>query len=880
VFRASALQEWALREAIVQVADSNTPTPNSAPDLAKVPAQAGSSAWRDVWQLPTLLGAGLVLLGGAVYGFITKPKPNVMTDFSRAQDQIDEKRYADAVTTLNQRVLPVLSAGGLNREQEQGFYLMRARALALGQREAGVDRVENHENIVAEYERAERLGATLAAKDEMFIGDSLRALGELDKAAKRIVAIPDEYRDERILLLKRLIEQSLENKKDQALALELLGTMNDDVMLPAAERLWSLSRQAKLLLAQGYAEDAATRILRTMPRVMGEGDPKLKGEVLITLARAYIAQGDMLGAGVQLKNALAAVGEETAAAAEIYLLQGQVAQDLENHEEAREKYIKVIEGYEYSPFRAEALLGKAEVEARLVQQDRSAGSLEQALRDYELLVDSYESTVEKRPQLPPERVVQSLMARYREQFDTPDYRTALRVVALAERLYRPDDVPTDMLLALAESRRRIAEELLATDDGRGLRRLSQVDPTTQREARQLLLTSGEYYNRHADKVVQLDPRAYADSLWNAADCFDRAGDTREAIRAFQQFAGDFPSDPRQPEAKFRLGEAYRAEGEITLAEQVFRDLMIDQDGTGRAGPFADASYVPLAQTMLSDDKADNDAEAERLLREVVTGRIGGPGTERYREALRELGDYYYRTGRYEPAIERFEEYLTRSEGEPVGEDTILRPGPTLIKFKLGDSYRLSARGIEKALTAALPDSDARELRTIRGDRLARAAALFEQVSTELDARQHRSAFEDLCLRNSYFYRGDCAYDLADYETAIRHYEAARERYPKDPASLVAMTQIVSALIEQGETQRAIIANQRAKKFYESLPESVWDDPTLPLGKREWERWLAAQSNLADLADKQAQGKKSSADARPGEHAAGGDGQEASGAGGE
>lgn len=61
-----------------------------------------------------------------------------------------------------------------------------------------------------------------------------------------------------------------------------------------------------------------------------------------------------------------------------------------------------------------------------------------------------------------------------------------------------------------------------------------------------------------------------------------------------------------------------------------------------------------------------------------------------------------------------------------------------------------------------------------------------------------------------------AFDLKDYETAIRHYDAARERYPKDPASLVAMIQIVNAYIELGDTQRAQTANYRAKAFYDSL----------------------------------------------------------------
>jgi tetratricopeptide (TPR) repeat protein len=101
------------------------------------------------------------------------------------------------------------------------------------------------------------------------------------------------------------------------------------------------------------------------------------------------------------------------------------------------------------------------------------------------------------------------------------------------------------------------------------------------------------------------------------------------------------------------------------------------------------------------------------------------------------------------------------------------------------------------------------------------------------------------MRNSFFFRGDCAFELADFEEAIRQYDAARERYPRDPASLVALTQVVSALIEKGELDKARVANEKARKFYESLPESAWDDPALPMGKREWERWLASQTRLID-----------------------------------
>jgi tetratricopeptide (TPR) repeat protein len=108
----------------------------------------------------------------------------------------------------------------------------------------------------------------------------------------------------------------------------------------------------------------------------------------------------------------------------------------------------------------------------------------------------------------------------------------------------------------------------------------------------------------------------------------------------------------------------------------------------------------------------------------------------------------------------------------------------------------------------------------------------------------------LRLRNAAFFKADCAFDLGEYETSIRLYDAAKERYPRDAASLVAMVQIVAALLEQGKTQEAATANVRARKFYESLPESAWDDPSLPMSRRQWEQWLDAQTALAGTPETQ------------------------------
>jgi tetratricopeptide (TPR) repeat protein len=826
------------------------------------PAPASSSAWKDAWQGPVLAIGAAALIGAAAYAFITRPKHDVTIDFRNAESMMNDKAYAKALETLGQRVLPVLNKGGLTKEQEQGFYLMRARALYLGQREAGVDRKENHENIITEYTRATKVGAELAWQDTVYLLRTHVALQDFDKAAQLLTSIPDDQRDERIARTKDLIELSLAGKDGYGRALDLLTKLTADAALSNEDRLWALSRQAKLQVAQGYYEDAATRILRTLPRVMADASPDIKGDVLLTLARAYIGQSDLDGAKKQLASAIDAMGPSAEQLPEALVLSGQVAQQADDLEEAREKFASVLDGFERTPQRPAATLGLAEVESAMLLRERAGEPPERSLERYQTLVDGF-ADPEYKATFTKDSLAESLLARAAEQAEIGSHRTSLRFSTLARSLFDKGKVPADVLLMMAESRRALAEELLRPNTGKPdeLLSLDDVDPTTQREARELLLASAEDYREYGNLVVKDDAEAYAESLWSAGDSYDRAGATDEAIDAFRQFAGDFTADNRQPEAKFRLGQAYRSRGDAKLAEQVFRDLLVDRDGTGRAGPFSDAAYVPLAQTLLSDGDDTNDAEAVSLLEQVLSGRLGGTSTQRYRDALRELGDVHYAKAAYEKAAEKYDEFVQRVERaldqSLPGMDADALALPT-IRYRLADSLRLSTRALDRQLTLAMPDEDARKLRQLREQRLSRAAQLYETVCQELgDALAEGSrltTLEELMLRNAFFYRGDCAFDLADYEAAVRHYDAARERYPKDPAALVAMTQVVSAYLARGDHEKASIANLRAKQFYESLPESAWADPNLPMSKRDWERWLAAQQKLASVLASEAENK--------------------------
>ena len=284
-----------------------------------------------------------------------------------------------------------------------------------------------------------------------------------------------------------------------------------------------------------------------------------------------------------------------------------------------------------------------------------------------------------------------------------------------------------------------------------------------------------------------------------------------------------------------------------MSAAIYRELIADRTRGARdgVGVWADRSHVPLAQSLLLDGDTVNDVEAEDMLFAALDGRRGGPDRPEYRDALFELGRVFDRSGRHDLAVERLTELLERAPEDPRVLST---------KYRLADSYRKLAGRIEREIGETLRQSQVRTLQSERREHLAKAIRLFEEVRDGLGDKPAavRTALEDVHLRNAHFYLGDCAFDLGEHERAIAYYSASRNRYPRDPAVLVALIQIVNSYVEMGALLSARTANQRARDFYASLPDDVWNDPNLPMGRRDWERWLESSARLYDdLAQAQA-----------------------------
>jgi tetratricopeptide (TPR) repeat protein len=148
---------------------------------------------------------------------------------------------------------------------------------------------------------------------------------------------------------------------------------------------------------------------------------------------------------------------------------------------------------------------------------------------------------------------------------------------------------------------------------------------------------------------------------------------------------------------------------------------------------------------------------------------------------------------------------------------------------------------------AMPASEEQALEAMRERRLRRALELYERVRSDLELKdpRRRGELERAMLRNATFYRGDCAFDLGDYESAIKYYDTAAQRYGDEPGSLVAMVQIVNAYAALGKWREAETAHERARTRLEQLPEESWERSDVPMGRRHWERWLESSVMLEE-----------------------------------
>lgn len=807
---------------------------------------AGARPWararkalRASWPLLVLGLGAAALVSGIGIGLMSRPRPDLGVAIGEADRLIERGEYLAAIDILNERVRPLVGEAWVSAEDRGRYHLAVARGVYLGQLELGIREPLNDETVRREYLAAEDAGAALSPDDVVYLCDSYVNLGQEERAHSRVMKLSQSASPQRRTIMRRLVEHELSKASPEfGRAIEVLTSISGDPDMSLEDRAWSLARETEVRLGQGYVGEAVSRLLQGIMRLENAPAGAL-AELYALLGQAYYELGEYEDGIKQLERAAAILGKSEPLRARVETYLGMCEQSMGLLSEARDRYSATVEWSEGMPWQLASLLGLGETEGLL-------GRTEEAIDAYAIVVDALLAG-QTRPLVTPERVAASLLRQAEDRMAAEEPRAALRFVLRAEQLYSLESVPPGVLRTLAEAHRMLAERTIAESAAPGLgpaRQIESLDPATRETVQRHYVAAGGYFARHAGAVLLGDNEAYADSLWSAALAYDAGGDFERAISTFREYIEGVPDDPgatgrraTRAEARFRLGRAYQARGEYALAADVFAALLSDGELGVAVGQYGEDSCVPLARCYLADADESNDAEARRLLEEAISGRLGDEGSVYFHDALLELASLHHREGEWVEAVERLNEALERypdDEAAPV------------LRYRLADSRRQAAAAIEETLgRQAMPDAEVEALGSAREEHLREALRLFGVVCEELGREDPARMPESraIALRNACFFLGDCAFDLGDYEAAVRHYEAARERYAQDPASLVAMVQIVNAYVAMGLVDQARAANERARRFYASLTEDAWDDPYLPMSRADWERWLDSTAEL-------------------------------------
>ena len=793
---------------------------------------------RDLWPLP-VAAIGLALAIGGVVALTKKaPGPDHEGVLKDVTTLIERQQYTRALDMLNGPITKSIGVEGVEAGLRARYHALRAESLYLGGGDAAAADEEsgrtNRLNALKEFARAEELDpSVIDARRRGFIAQARLDMGQLDEALVEIEKLPAEESLRRIRLIRGAVGEIFAGPEAfHARAFELMEKLKTEPALAEEDRAWIVARRASAMLDDGNAEVAVDTLLPEIQRLESMKS-EWSGDLLLLLGRAYVELGRYATAREQLSRAEAnfVAGDERRGVIEA-LLAGIVQSDGEV-EDARDRFASVVERFVGTEAQALGMLGLAECEADL-------GRDQEAFEAYSKVI---QKIGESRSPLGVSAAAldASLSERHRARLQRREYDAALSYAKLIVRAYPEGQAPAEAVARLGRTYREKALRLMgrSEDDGDDTAWTSNdIDATTLEQARVMFEEAGKAYLVHSTKAVVIDPKMGSDSLWLAADSFDRAGDQGKAVELFGRFAQTHHDDDRVLQAKFRLARCFQAQNDYDTAVGILEGII-------RENPTADESIrarLPLAQCYLLRSRDADSERAEQLLMSMLDGRTFKPDAPQFKRALIELGQMYLRIGRPGDAAERLREAIERYPDAPER---------SRLEFDLADALRLSASQAEKQLKEAMPMAERTQITQRRQSQLHEAKALYESVRGALEKRdpQRLTPVQALLLRNAMFYRADCAFDLGDYEGAIRAYDAAAQRYADDPASLVAMVQIVNCYEALGKTREAQTAHTRAQMRLRELPDRAWEGAMTPMDRRHWERWLETSLRLEGAQDR-------------------------------
>lgn len=770
--------------------------------------RVNSSALANLWQFPLLL-LSLGLFGTAGYLFIDpRPGPTVEERIAIARKYLDNERPRAALQQLNE----VLTTEKLESTTQGRIHLMLAESVEMAQKEKNLNVPANHLRVIEQTRLALARGIEGDAKVFRRMAESYEALGKKKEALENYQKAMQLDPNKSLAMQRKVITMLLDSDDPYAAELpieEYLKYKN----LTNAERAWASGERAQMMIDQGKFLDAR-QLLNTALAM--EIDTVSAGALNYRIGYCAWKLGDHEESERYLRLAREQLQVRHPLDGDASLILGRILQGKNQPEEAIAFYDIVLQSHPSSSAAPSARLGRGICRIMLKQDEPGLADLDELVNQI-LRKESRKKYTEE--------ALAALKQGQTYLSNRENYQGAIELLEKEQLLQEnPPAAFYGRVGAVYEKRADQIEKTIAdASNTEKIKRLQQV--------RDLRTKAGDAYVAYSRGLTVQDDKGYADAMWKGVGLYDRAGNNQRVISALDLFANERPDDPQTPDALLQLGKAYQAAGLFDKAITAFQKNQFRYAKSLAASK----SAVPLAAAYVAKGP-EHYGKAELVLNSVIDNNpLVTPDSEEFKQALFDLAQLYYRTQRFEEAVQRLEEFTKRYPQDN-------RMGQLL--FLMADSYRKSAAALAMKLSAdktvdASENGAANllEAAAAKRDRLVRARGLYDRVIDLFRTAAPQTDIDRLYFKLAHFYRADCMYDLGQYNEAIQLYDTAAFRFQEDPSALAAYVQIVNSYCAIGKIQEAKTANERAKWLLRRMPQDAFQNGSFAMPKEYWEQWL-------------------------------------------
>ncbi len=345
-----------------------------------------------------------------------------------------------------------------------------------------------------------------------------------------------------------------------------------------------------------------------------------------------------------------------------------------------------------------------------------------------------------------------------------------------------------------------------------------------RKGRHHLRAAGRAYEALAQ--LRFATRQFTEDLWESAENYYQGQSYTHATRVLEQYL-HHEARRHKARALLRLGQSLLATNRPDQAIEALEECieMYPRDG--------DVYQARLDCVHAYRQRGDN-AKAEELLLTNLNGDQLMPSSPEWRDSLFTIGELLHDSGRYDEAIRKLDEAVSRYPEAPQA---------LLARYTIARSYYSAAEEPAEKIKTAKTENERQKSRKLRDQNLDSALQnyLVVQRMISLDGQEETSLLKRTLLRNCYMMQGSVLFQLKQYEEARKAYSNVSTLYQDEPFVLESFVHIANCWRRLNQPVKARGTIEQAKLVLGTLPPKTDFRLATNFNRQQWKLLLDEMS---------------------------------------